>query len=70
MSRRELGFDALELQHDLQSGRDLGRILLCLHGARKQRGELTPGELCALLSRQMLLDQHPHVGERRSGHDR
>jgi hypothetical protein len=27
MSRRELGFDALELQHDLQGGRDLGRIL-------------------------------------------
>jgi hypothetical protein len=56
--------NALELEHDPQRGRDFGNVLLAFCRTPEQPGELPPGELGAVLRGQMLLDQHPHVGER------
>ena len=44
--------------------RDLGQVLLAFSGALKQSCELAPGKLRAVLSRQTLFDQRPHIGER------
>ena len=62
--RHSTGMHTLELQHDPQRSRDLGHVLLAFSGALKQSGELAPDKLRAVLSRQMLFDQRPHVGER------
>jgi hypothetical protein len=55
---------ALELQHDLQRRRYLGYVLPAFGGALEQPGQVVPGELGAILSRQMLLYQRAYVGER------
>jgi hypothetical protein len=59
-SGRLLAFDALELQHDPQRGRDFGHVLLSFGCTLEQTGELAPCELGPVLGRQMLLDKYPH----------
>jgi hypothetical protein len=48
-----LTLDAFELQHDPQRGRNLGHVLPAFGNAPQQAGELPPGELRAVLGRQV-----------------
>jgi hypothetical protein len=62
-------FDAFERQHQAKRHTDFKEVLLAFGHLCNLVRDMPPGGLAAVLIRQVLLDQIPHVGEGGKLHD-